>query len=166
MGSVPIQADGRAIACLNVSCKRFRAFSSEVRFALETIAAQFGQAISRIRRAEALKASEPRYSMLFQTAHDAAFIHGFNPDGTPGAIVECNAAAEQLFGRSREVLLLTPLLELADPEERNMFRQQAMRFVEDREVTFDGTIRRLDGNRLRSGRTHAEAFWRGGQGGW
>jgi signal transduction histidine kinase len=55
---IPIIHTGQIIGCLSIGSSRPELFSAEVQYALETLAAQIGSAIARIRAEEELRASE------------------------------------------------------------------------------------------------------------
>jgi PAS domain S-box-containing protein len=53
----------------------------------------------------ALRLSEERYRMLFNSIHDILFIAEITPDGLPGLIIDANETACSRLGYSREELL-------------------------------------------------------------
>ncbi len=55
--------------------------------------------------AEALKRSETRYRLLFNSINDAVFVHGIAKDGLPGKITEVNDIACERLGYTREEML-------------------------------------------------------------
>jgi two-component system cell cycle sensor histidine kinase/response regulator CckA len=64
----------------------------------------------RKRIEEALKKSELRYRLLFNSINDGVLVHRITPDGLPGRIIEVNDIACERLGYSREELLgMSPL---------------------------------------------------------
>jgi PAS domain S-box-containing protein len=61
-----------------------------------------------------VKESEEKFRTLFENISDAGFLYEISPDGTPGQIVEVNAAALSLLGMSREELAGTEYAGLND----------------------------------------------------
>lgn len=59
----------------------------------------------QLRAEEALRTSEERYRMLFNSAHDAILVVTILPTGMPGRFIEVNDVACQRLGYSREELL-------------------------------------------------------------
>ena len=64
----------------------------------------------RNRAEEALRESEERYRLLFNSANDAVFVHQPSAEGKPSKFIEVNDIACKMYGYTREELLeLTPL---------------------------------------------------------
>ena len=82
----------------------------------------------RERAQQALRESEARYRMLFNSTNDALFMHSIDAKGAPGAFLEVNDVVCQMLGFSREDLLCMSLTEL---------------IVETRPVNFPSVVRRL-----------------------
>jgi len=59
----------------------------------------------RVAAEQALRDSEERYRMLFESAHDAVYLARLEPDGKPGQFVEVNGLACRELGYSRQELL-------------------------------------------------------------
>ncbi len=69
----------------------------------------------RMRMESALRQSEERYRLLFNSTIDAIFVWGLEEDGLPGRIVEANDVACQRLGYTREELMqFTPVELLAE----------------------------------------------------
>ncbi len=71
---------------------------------------------ARKRSEEALRKSEERYRMLFNSINDAAFVHGITSDGLPGPITEVNDTTCERMGYTRDELLRMSPLDLESPE--------------------------------------------------
>ncbi len=69
---------------------------------------------------EALKESEERYRLLFETSQDAIFL----ADADTGMMLDCNAKGEELIGRTREELRQLHQSELHPPEKSNEYEQK------------------------------------------
>jgi PAS domain S-box-containing protein len=66
---------------------------------------------------EALRASEERYRLLFNSSHDALLVaEGLGADGLPGRVIEVNDVACERLGYTREELLQKNLCDLDAPE--------------------------------------------------
>lgn len=98
--ALPISDDHTLLGVLVVASDRCDAAFRRCRSTLETIAAQMGTTIARLRAKEALIASERNYREIFNAANEAIFVH----DPTTGAIVDVNQTALDMFGYSKEEL--------------------------------------------------------------
>ena len=93
-----------------------------------------------VERTEALAASEKRYRGLFDDSRDAIFV-----SSAEGTITDCNQAALQLFGFTKESALGSDIGDrFVDPAERDQFREEVSKTgsVTDFEVRLtreDGT---------------------------
>ncbi len=67
---VPIQHEGRVIGCLNVASHTTDELPQFARDAIETIAAQMGGSIARLKAEQALRESEERFHLAVQGADD------------------------------------------------------------------------------------------------
>ncbi len=137
---VPITAGGEVVACLNVASKSRDVFDQHQRSALETIAAQVGNAINRLQLEQKVQSSEDLYRQVLRNAHDAVLIHEFTPSGELGGVQECNDAACHLFGVSREELVRRPLISFVHPEEFDLIRDNAMTLVREGAVSFEARL--------------------------
>ena len=73
--------------------------------------------ISERQRAEiALRRSEERYRLLFNSGNDSVFVYSVTTAGVPGMITQVNDVACQLLGYSREELLARGPHEISAPE--------------------------------------------------
>jgi len=111
---VPMKCRGLVVGTLCVGMRRQRVFDSGEIELLVAMASQIGAALEnqRLREeqslvAERLRQSEEHYRQLYESAHDAIFIHDENGD-----ILSANRAAEEVSGYSHEELLRTNVKEL------------------------------------------------------
>ncbi len=65
---------------------------------------------------EALRKSEERYRLLFNSINDAVFVHGLTPEGLPGRITDVNDIACERLGYTRDELLQMTPLDIDSPE--------------------------------------------------
>jgi diguanylate cyclase (GGDEF)-like protein/PAS domain S-box-containing protein len=105
------------------------------------LAIQLRDVTARRNAEEALRHSEARYRSVFQESRDPIFFT--TVDGT---IVECNRAAIELLGHSREALFRQRFADLvADSEARDALRAE----IEKGEVSdFEAQVRTKDGERI------------------
>jgi PAS domain S-box-containing protein len=83
----------------------------------ELAEAFLGQAAIALQHREAeraLRESEEKFRELFNHAADAVFLHHVENDGMPGALIESNRAATELFGYLPEEFLAMPAVALLD----------------------------------------------------
>jgi PAS domain S-box-containing protein len=81
--------------------------------------------VAEIRAAEdEVKKSETKYRSLFEASTDAAFLETLD-----GRIIDCNPAALQLLGYTREEMLRLNVVDLLPPEDRPHFPEMAARLA-------------------------------------
>jgi len=113
-GVVPIKDNGCVVACLVVASHNADEVLPWSRLVLETMAAQIGSAISRLKAREALQESELRFRSLIENTTDAVFCYEYDPPiktDLPvdeqvrrlydGVLVECNDVCARSYGASR-----------------------------------------------------------------
>ena len=96
LGVIPIQHEGRVIACLNVGSRRTDEIPFHARAALETIAAQTGTTISRLRS----ERERLRLAQAIDAVADAVLI-----TSSGGTIEYANQALLTLTGYPEEELV-------------------------------------------------------------
>ncbi|MEE3718078.1 PAS domain S-box protein [Tumidithrix elongata RA019] len=82
----------------------------------KAIASYVGMAISRKQAEEALRESERRYQVLFNSKDDAVFVHRLNPELRAEVFLEVNEAACECLGYTREELLQMSPQDIVPPE--------------------------------------------------
>ena len=90
---------------------------------------------------EALRASEEKYRRLFEELNDAAFL----ADADTGILLDANAQAEMLLGRTREETIGMHQSELHPPGEAELYRKQFAEHVRGYPAALDGEVVRKDG---------------------
>jgi PAS domain S-box-containing protein len=96
---LPVLHQGRVVGCLNVASHSLWEVPVWSGAALETIAAQIGSSIARLRAQKALEESEDKYRSLFEYAGDALFTMDFTEEGA--RFLDCNERTLKLFGCTR-----------------------------------------------------------------
>lgn len=71
---LPISHQNQVIGCLNIASHTLSEVPAFSRIALETIAAQIGRAITRLKAEEALRESEERYRSLVESTDDSIYL--------------------------------------------------------------------------------------------
>jgi len=94
-----------------------------------------------------VKESEEKFHTLFENISDACFLYGISPEGTPGRIVEVNAAALSLLGMSRDELAGTEYAQLNDTCCRRDFPGYMQNLVRDGHVRYEMILTGKDGRR-------------------
>lgn len=119
---IPILHKEQIVAVMNVASRNFDEVPEHVRNALESIAAQIGSAIVRIRTEDRLRESRKNLESLFNTLNDFLFVAD-----TQGQIIECNLTVEKQLGYFHEELRVMNVLDI-HPEE---MRDDAMHIIAD-----------------------------------
>ena len=96
----------------------------------------------------ALRESEKRYRLLFNSANDIIFVSTVMEDGMPGRIIEANDIAYRTLGYTREELLQLSPLELATPENWDSFALRAAQFLTEKQIIFEATGVNKDGSEI------------------
>ncbi len=118
----PITFQGNTLAVLNLGSHSLDQFPEGSRSLFEAISAQFGQVLARLQAEAALRDSEERFRLAFQTSPDAISISHLES----GEFVEVNDFYCRLSGYSRQELLGKNGLELnlwAEPSQRRELLQ-------------------------------------------
>lgn len=147
---VPMKARGRVVGTLCVAVRQQRVFTADEIELLTAIASEIGIAIENAdlyRRqsivTEQLSQSEKHYRELFESAHDAIWVHDLE-----GNILSANKATEMLTGYSSKQLSGLNVREILSPEglqiarevRRSLLKGQTMpQPYEQRLIRRDGT---------------------------
>ena len=119
--SLPLAVNGRRFGVLAAYAQQPGEFDEEIVSLLEELAEDVGFAVGALETAEereraelALEESEERHRQLFEAESDAILMI----DNATGAILEANAAAETLYGYTRDEILSLRNHDLsAEPED-------------------------------------------------
>ncbi len=111
---VPLSISGAWLGVLTFGAvRRRRAWPEMLVKRFQFIASVFTNAIARKRADEALRNSENRYRSIFEVSSDAVFL----TDLETGRFLDANAAAEDMYGYSRDEFLRLRHLDLsAEPD--------------------------------------------------
>jgi PAS domain S-box-containing protein len=117
---------------------------SEVNDSLQQTNRELAREIAERAQAEqALRASEQRYRGLFESSHDAVFVHD-----AAGRLLDVNPRACELLGYRRNELLALSLPDLHPAEERAAAEDAVRRLQATGAVRFESTFQRADGARV------------------
>jgi PAS domain S-box-containing protein len=109
----------------------------------------FVQDITARKRAEAaLRESEARYRVLFNSGYDAVFVHTMTPSGAPGQFVEVNDVACRRLGYARETLLAMSPEDIDLPSSALDAEAVAERLQQEGHALFERVHRAKDGTEI------------------
>jgi PAS domain S-box-containing protein len=107
------------------------------------------QDITEQRSAEdALRRSEQRYRLLFDSITDVLLVHRVGPDLMPGRLLEVNDVACRVFGLSRDELLALSPVDLEGPEARADAPAIVARMMAGEVVSFERTATTREGRHV------------------
>ncbi|MCJ7509480.1 MAG: PAS domain S-box protein [Dehalococcoidia bacterium] len=116
---IPVPHDNRIIGCLNIASHTLHEVPDYARAALETVATQIGNAISRSKMEEALRESEEKYRKLVEDSIDGIMV----AEGSEIGFV--NQAALKMFGcQSEEEVVGRPFTDFVSAEYREMMAER------------------------------------------
>lgn len=110
---LPVMYQGKLIAALVIGSHTLNTVPSTTRHALESIAAQVGDVIARIRAEEASQESRINFQSFFDTLDDFLFI--FNEEGQ---ILHYNPLVAHRLGYSDQELCQMNIVDLHPPEQK------------------------------------------------
>ncbi len=102
----------------------------------------------RKRADEALRDSEERYRMLFNSGDDEVHVLQLTEEGLPGRFMEVNETACRRMGYSREEFLRLSPMDINPPEELVKFPEYVSRLHKDKRILFETVQVAKDGTRL------------------
>jgi len=87
---------------------------------------------------EALRKSEERYRLLFNSINDAVFVHELTAEGLPGKIIEVNDVACERLGYTRDELLRMGPLDIVAPESAAIAPEIMVRLKAEKYAVWEG----------------------------
>jgi len=81
--TLPVLVEGQVIGCINLASHRFEQIPSPVRVVIETIVAQIGNAISRLKARDALQENEEHLRSLLESATNFAVYRLVSAQASP-----------------------------------------------------------------------------------
>ena len=142
--AIPIQHSGEVVAVLNVGSRAHATMPATTCHVIAALAAQAGGAIARIRAEQSMRTSRRLLEKTINNLQAAIFI----VDAETTLIQDCNPAAIQMFGRSREEMIgQTPSLLHVNEATREEFKRHLRAAVKDKGVLseFEFEMKRKDG---------------------
>ncbi|MFW6438236.1 MAG: PAS domain S-box protein, partial [Armatimonadota bacterium] len=113
---VPLLCDAEVMGYLVIGTEDAHELPVREKQFLTQFAEQLALICAKNRAEEALRHSEERYRLLFNSGNDAMYVHHLSPDGMPGQFVEVNDVACSMLGYTREELLAMSPADLDAPE--------------------------------------------------
>jgi PAS domain S-box-containing protein len=105
--------------------------------------------INRRKIAErALKESEERYRILFNSGSDAVFVHGIADDGTPGEFYTVNDVACQILGMSREEIMEKTPADIVPAEAAKGIVERGREVLEKKRTVYESYLLDSQGNEI------------------
>ena len=119
--------------------------ASDLAFALQSIEHEQ----ERRRAEERLRESEQRYRLLFNSGHDAVFVHaGPDAQGRPGKFLEVNDVACKRLGYTREELLQLSPVDIDAPESAQAIPETMRRLTKEKHGTWEAVNLTKKGDRF------------------
>jgi|TARA_B100000315_G_scaffold146711_1_gene135635 PAS domain S-box-containing protein len=141
---IPMRHENRIIGCLNLASHDKNSVPVFSRHALESIAAQLGISIARIRAEEAMRKSEERYRILFEQDPDAIILSDMKD-----RIIDVNPNARKLTGYTRDELVNMKVTDFLTQELRRKKGEVFSHTIEKYQgLPFDGLNIHKDGTRI------------------
>jgi len=144
---LPISHEGRVLGVLDLQSEELNAFAPDDLSVMTTLCGQLGAAIENARLYEALKTSEKRYRLLFQSASDAIYVHAVTPD-SPGRFLDVNDKACEMLGYTREEFLTMDMRAIMVPEQVERDPVIRQRLFEEGHAVFETEDLAKDGRRV------------------
>ena len=102
----------------------------------------------RIASENALRRSDERYRLLFNSIQDAVFVHGVRKDGLPDQFLEANEVACRRLGYKREELLKMSPTDIDAPDTIARVPDAIRKVTADGSATWEGAHVSRDGRRI------------------
>ena len=102
----------------------------------------------RIASENALRRSDERFRLLFNSIQDAVFVHGLRRDGLPGRFLEANEVACKRLGYTREELSQMSPLEIDAPDTVARVSDAMKKLKQNGSATWEGAHIARDGRRI------------------
>lgn len=96
----------------------------------------------------ALKESEERYRILFNSGSDAVFVHGIEDDGKPGEFYTVNDVACQMLGMSRDDLMAKSPADLIPEEAAEGIAERMKKILKEKRVVYESRLVDSRGNEI------------------
>lgn len=110
--------------------------------------AAFQDISRRLAREKALRESEERFRLLFDSANDAILVQRMEADLKPGKFIEANRVASQILGYSRQEFLAMIPGDLEDPESAGDMPEITDRLIATRHALFERIYLARNGGRI------------------
>jgi PAS domain S-box-containing protein len=122
--TLPVLVESRVIGCINLASHRFEHIPSPVRVVIETIVAQIGNAISRLKARDALQESEEHLRSLLESATNFAVYRLVSDQASPYKlrVKFVSPSAKDILGIS-EPLKFETWFENVHPDDLNRLTQ-------------------------------------------
>ncbi len=138
---IPVLEQGKIIAALDLASHTLDAIPDTSQHALETIAAQVGDVIARIRAENAVQESQKNFQSVFDTLDDFLFI--LNEQGT---ILHYNPVVSNRLGYTAAELNRMNILDLLPPDRREEARQSFEEILAGKKTTCQCPLYKKDGS--------------------
>jgi PAS domain S-box-containing protein len=97
---------------------------------------------------EALRESDEKYRILFNSINDSVFVHQPRADGKPSKFIEVNDVACRMYGYTREELFELAPLDLAIPERKKDAQMRMRSLFSDKYSIFEISHKTKNGNEI------------------
>jgi two-component system, cell cycle sensor histidine kinase and response regulator CckA len=105
-------------------------------------------ATERLESEKALRKSDERFRLLFDSIQDAVFVHAVGQNGMPGVFLEANQAACRRLGYTRDELLKMSPLDIDAPDTLPRVPDAMNRVAQNGSATWEGAHISRDGRRI------------------
>ncbi|MFW6437516.1 MAG: PAS domain S-box protein [Armatimonadota bacterium] len=134
---VPLVCEGEVLGHLAIGTTEARPLPEREKRFLTQFAEQLALICAKSRAEQALRDSEKRYRLLFNSGNDAMYVHRLGADGMPGRFLEVNDVMCSMLGYSREQLLTMSPPDIDAPEAWDNVPEMLDRLMEDGRLLFE-----------------------------